>query len=129
MKLLKYLTFFLAIVIISCNKDEDHPMIVVNNPTLAKGSLGEYVSGKELKVTGIASDDKSMKDMYISIYDKKTKKILFEVKPNVKNLKTFNFNESWTPSFNEKTTVVLLIIVNDQADKAHTFESDIEIFI
>jgi hypothetical protein len=129
MKLLKYFTLFLIIVTISCNKDDSHPIIVVNNPTLAKGALREYKSGKELKINGTASDDKCMKDMYIGILDKKTKKVLFEAMPNVKDLKTFDFNETWTPSFKEETTIILKIIVNDQGDKAHSFESDIEIFI
>jgi hypothetical protein len=70
----------------------------------------EFSSGQILTIKGTTSDDAGLHTLTVEVTDDKTGAMLFEKKPTVLDLKTYNFDESWTIKVNDWTDATVKIM-------------------
>jgi hypothetical protein len=83
----------------SCKKDSSTSSISLT--VSAPNENQEFAGGQTLNIKGTTSDDAGLHTLTIEVTDDKTGVMLFDKKPNVLDLKTFNFDESWTIKVND----------------------------
>jgi hypothetical protein len=69
----------------------------------------EFMGGQILNIKGTTSDDAGLHTLTIEVTDDKTGAMLFSKKPTVLDLKTYNFDESWTIKVSDWTDATVKI--------------------
>ena len=103
-----------SIILFSCKKDKDAPVLTISSP-----STGATINGV-VNITGIVTD-KELHQMEITITKNSDASVLYTKIISVHELTTYNFNETYTPTgITADTDVTLTIKVEDHVPNITT---------
>jgi hypothetical protein len=91
----------------SCKKENSTSNISLS--VSAPNENQEFSGGQILNIKGSTSDDAGLHTLTVEVTDDKTGVMLFSKKPAVLDLKTYNFDESWTIKVNDWTDATVKI--------------------
>jgi hypothetical protein len=91
----------------SCKKEESTSNITLS--VSAPNENQEFSGGQILNIKGTTSDGAGLHTLTVEVTDDKTGVMLFSKKPTVLDLKTYNFDESWTIKVNDWTDATVKI--------------------
>jgi hypothetical protein len=91
----------------SCKKENSTSNISLS--VSAPNENQEFSGGQILNIKGSTSDDVGLHTLTVEVTDDKTGVMLFSKKPAVLDLKTYNFDESWTIKVNDWTDATVKI--------------------
>jgi hypothetical protein len=91
----------------NCKKEESASTITLS--VSAPNENQEFSGGQILNIKGTTSDDSGLHTLTVEVTDDKTGLMLFSKKPTVLDLKTYNFDESWTIKVNDWTDATVKI--------------------
>ena len=98
----------------SCHKaSENGPTLAITSPAVDEQVANEL----PLKLTGNVSDADGLHSMTIKITDDKSGAVLFTKSPNVLNLKTYAFSESWTPKVTDWVDATVTVVAENHGAK------------
>ena len=110
----------------SCHKmSENGPTVSITSPVVDEQIANELA----LKLTGNVSDADGLHSMTIKITDDKSGAVLFTKSPNVLNLKTYAFSESWTPKVTDWVDATVTVVAENHGAKQTTQKVKIKIWL
>ena len=111
---LPYLLVLSSLLIFqNCKKESTATIdVALETPTENQSFSG----GQILAIKGTASDGDGLHTLVIEVTDDKTGALLFEKKPAVLNLKSYNFDEKWTIKVNDWTDATVKVTAKNHSD-------------
>jgi type 1 fimbria pilin len=99
----------------SCKKESSTSNISLS--VSAPNENQEFLGGQILNIKGTTSDDAGLHTLTVEVTDDKTGLMLFSKKPTVLDLKTYNFDESWTIKVNVWTDATVKVTSENHSNQ------------
>ena len=110
----------------SCHKaSENAPTLSISSPVVDE----QFANELPIKLTGNVSDADGLHSMTIKVTDDKSGVVLFTKSPNVLNLKTYAFSESWTPKVTDWVDATVTVIAENHDGQKATKTIKIKIWL
>jgi hypothetical protein len=110
----------------SCHKaSENGPTVSITTPAVDEQIANEL----PVKLTGNVSDADGLHSLTIKITDDKSGVVLFTKSPNVLNLKSYAFSESWTPKVTDWVDATVTVVAENHGAKQTTQTVKIKIWL
>jgi hypothetical protein len=112
----------------SCKK-ENTSGALISLSVAAPNENQDFSNGEKLNIKGSVSDGDGLHTLLIEVIDDKTSKVIFEKKPTILDLKSYNFEESWNVQVNEWTNATLKITVKNRRNESMTKSLKINLWL
>ena len=110
----------------SCHKtSENDPTVSITSPAVDE----QFANELPIKLTGSVSDADGLHSMTIKVTDDKSGVVLFTKSPNVLNLKTYSFSESWTPKVTDWVDATVTVVAENHGAKQTTQTVKVKIWL